>query len=91
MWYGVVMLGKKEVDRKLEGDKNGGMGEEGIRREKGRRGGKGEGEGEENGGCEKEGEWGKGCGMGNERCGIGGNRADVRNPGRWKGKSNGGF
>ena len=39
------MLGKKEVDRKLEGDKNGGMGEEGIRRE-----GKGEEEGEGNGG-----------------------------------------
>ena len=40
------MLGKKEVDRKLEGDKNGGMGEEGVRREgKGMGNGKGEGEG----------------------------------------------
>ena len=44
------MLGKKEVDRKLEGDKNGGMGEEGVRREgKGMGKGKGEGEGKREG------------------------------------------
>ena len=78
------MLGKKEVDRKLEGDKNGRMGEEGIRRE-GNGMGKGKGEGEGRGrkkgrgkgmgdegrgwGCGKEGGWGKG--MRNEGCGKG--------------------
>ena len=39
--------------------------------------------------------WGKGWGMRDvgrgSRMGIGGNRAKVRNPGRWKGKSDGGF
>ena len=48
------MLGKKEVDRKLEGDKHGGIGEEGTGRESKGMGekeeGEGEGEGEGNGG-----------------------------------------
>ena len=56
------MLGKKEVDRKLEEDKNGGMGEEGIRREgNGMRKGEGGGNGGGRGwACRKEGGWGKG-------------------------------
>ena len=78
------MLGKKEVDRKLEGDNNGGMGEDGIRKE-GKGMGKEKGEGEGRGrdkrrgkgmgdkgkgwACGKEGVWGKG--MGNEGCGKG--------------------
>ena len=63
-------VGKKEADRKLEGDKNGGMGEEGIRREsKGM--GKGKGEGEGRRGREKGREKGRGKGMGDEGRGWG--------------------
>ena len=100
---------KNEVDRKLEGDKNGGMREEGIRTEgkgMGKRKREGEGKGWKKGrggledegrgwGCRKKGGEGKGWGMrdvgSGSGMGIGGNRAEVRNPCTWKGKSGGGF
>ena len=63
--------------------------EEGVRREgKGMGKGMGEGDGERDGGRG----WGKGMREGRgSGMGIGGNRAEVWNPGKWKGKSDGGF